>query len=35
MDDPRSSAKKRVRRALEELPDPINFVTPSLREKYN
>ena len=34
-DDPRSSAKKRVRRALEELPDPINFVTPSLREKYN
>jgi hypothetical protein len=34
-DDPRSSAKKRVRRALEELPDPIKFVTPSLRLKYD
>jgi len=34
-DDARSSAKKRVRRALEELPDPINFVTPSQREKYS
>ncbi len=34
-DEFRSSAKKRVRRALEELPDPINFVTPSLREKYS
>ena len=29
-----SSVKKRVRRALEELPDPINFVTPVLRERY-
>ncbi len=34
-DEFRSSAKKRVRRALDELPDPINFVTPSLREKYS
>ena len=33
-DDFRSSAKKRVRRALEELPDPINFVSPHLRERY-
>jgi sugar-specific transcriptional regulator TrmB len=31
-EDMRSSARKRVRRALEELPDPINFITPSLRE---
>ena len=29
-----SSAKKRVRRALEELPDPMNFVTPVLLQKY-
>lgn len=34
-DEVRSSAKKRVKRALEELPDPINFVTPSLREKFD
>lgn len=35
MDDMKSSAKKRVRRALEELPDPINFISDSLREKYS